>query len=270
MLEIVNSLSKSTQIEVENFLIFLGIYEDRVREKRLKRLLRKNLSFIKGKIGVEAGAGLGLMTEYILRLGVKKLYAVEENKYCYLYLKEKFKKAKNIEIINEKIQNFIPPQNVDFLFQELYGALLLDESILALERIRFKPEIILPDSGKIVGQVTSLKEINDPVINMKLFKNLKGVLVTDLFPNYKMKNPFVIAEWHFKPGRKNYMFKHNLKKSGEVLILGMEIWDKGEKVLGSYETYNWPLVFTPIDGKCFSLSFIYKRGYTDVKFDWIA
>ena len=57
MLEIVNSLSKSTQIEVENFLIFLGIYEDRVREKRLKRLLRKNLSFIKGKIGVEAGAG---------------------------------------------------------------------------------------------------------------------------------------------------------------------------------------------------------------------
>jgi hypothetical protein len=33
--------------------------------------------------------------------------------------------------------------------------LLLDESILALERIGFEPDIVLPDGGRILGQVLS-------------------------------------------------------------------------------------------------------------------
>jgi hypothetical protein len=158
---------------------------------------------------------------------------------------------------------------VDFLFQELYGSLLLDESLLCLERIRFEPTYVIPDSGCIVGEVLNLEEIGDPVIDKEMLKLFKGVLVTDLFPDFKFGETFTIWRWKFKRGRRNYEIKYTLPHRGDLLVLGMEIWHQRERIIGSRESSNWPLIFTPISGKRFRLRFEYKNGYTLVYFDWI-
>lgn len=269
MLEVLNQLPQERWRQADDFLAFIGIYEDKKREGALKKLLLKNHGFIKGKIGVEAGAGLGNITEFLLELGAKKVFAVEENEFCVKFLRRKFKGKRKVEVIHERIQDFKPPYKVDFLFQELYGSLLLDESLLCLERIKFEPTYVIPDSGCIVGEVLNLEEIGDPVIDKEILKLFKGLLITDLFPNYKFKPTFPIWRWEFKRGRRNYEIRYVLPHKRDLLILGMEIWHQGERIIGSKESSNWPLVFTPIDGREFNLRFEYQKGYTSVYFNWV-
>jgi len=271
MLEVLNKLPIRRFDGVDNFLAFIGIYEDKRRSALLRRLLFNNRKLISGKVGVEAGAGLGDITEFLLTLGVKKVFAVEQNSCCVRFLKERFKAKKKVNVIQEKIEHFIPQgkKGVDFVFQELYGPLLFDESLLALERIKFDPGTVLPNGGVIYAEAARLKDSHDPVVDADIFRQLEGALITDLFPNYKFRKPFVVCEWKFKRGRRVYSFSKKIKGNGDILVLGMGIAHNNSKVAGTADCFNWPYVFTPVKGNEFRLRFSYDRGITETTFDWI-
>ena len=57
----------------------------------------------KNKIIMEIGAGYGNLTESIVAMNPKKIYAIEKDKKLSFFLKEKFKQSKNIRIINDDI-----------------------------------------------------------------------------------------------------------------------------------------------------------------------
>jgi len=71
-----------------------------------KNIINKIVQIIninKNKTILEIGPGYGNLTEIMVSENPKKIIAVEKDKKLSLFLKEKFKKFKNIEIINEDI-----------------------------------------------------------------------------------------------------------------------------------------------------------------------
>ncbi len=272
MLEIVNRLPARSFREIDNFLSFIGIYEDRQRTAALRALITRNRAAIAGKVGVEAGAGLGVLTRALLAAGAKRVYAVEGNAQCAQFLRQRFAAEPRVEVVGEPIERFRPPGGkVDFLFHELYGALLLDESILALERIRFDPGAVFPNGGRLLAQVVPLSRFKDPTITPALLRPLRQALVTDLFANFRFTAPRVAAEWRFKRGARGYVFACRLPACPDgVLALGMQVRHAGHMVTGTQECFNWPYVFTPAAGTKFRLAFSYCRGMTEVDFGFRA
>lgn len=271
MLEVLNKLPGHRAAGIDDFLAFIGIYEDERRNAALKHLLLDNRKLISGKSGVEAGAGLGNITDFLLKLGAKKVFAVEQNSCCVKFLRERFKSERRVSIIQERIERFALPagRGADFLFQELYGPLLFDESLLALERIKFDPGIVLPNSGMIYAESARLKDSNDRVINDCIFRQLEGALITDLFPHYKFRRPFIVCKWKFKKGRRVYSFSGKVRGRGDILVLGMQIAHNGRKVAGTADCFNWPYIFAPVKGKEFRIKFTYSRGISETTFDWV-
>ena len=62
---------------------------------------------------MEIGAGYGNLTESIVRMNPKKIWAIEKDKKLSFFLIEKFQSKKNIKIINEDILNIIRNKNID-------------------------------------------------------------------------------------------------------------------------------------------------------------
>ncbi len=255
--------------KIDNFLSFIAIYEDYARDKRFKKLLFENRWLIKGKTVVEAGAGLGNIAQFILDLGARKVFAVEQNVSCAQFLKKRFKRASRVEVVCEKIEKFLPPKGrkIDCLFQELYGPLLLDESILSLERIKFEPSFVVPDGGALLGEAVMLDKLNDPTIDKRILGILEGALITDLFLGFKFKKPFVVAQWRFRRKAKAYEFNCKMDKRADILALGMEVRHGNKRVAGTQDCFNWPFVFTPLQSTEFNLSFSYEKGATQVYFN---
>ncbi len=273
MLEIVNALPQKRASDIDSFLTFIGIYEDKQRTAAFKRLIFAHRGEICGKTVVEAGAGLGIMTEALLAAGAAKVYAVEDNRFCVAALQKKFAKESRVVVVRSRIEDFKPAGNekIHVLFQELYGSLLLDESILALERIGFEPDIVLPDGGRILGQVVTLRGVGDPTLTPDLLRGLDGALVTDLFPYFKFTEPFVIGEWRFRRQKKRRSYEFSVPRGGEVLVLGMEVWHSGRRISGTQYCDNWSFIATPVSGKKARITFAYAReGMTDIFWRWIA
>ncbi len=269
-MEIINEINQKKRIYVDDFLSFIPIYEDKKRERVLKRLLLKNKEFIENKVCVEAGAGKGIFSKYMVFLGAKKVYAIEESFYLFKILKENVKYEKKIIPINKKIEDFLPDEEIDLLFQEFYGSLLFDESLLALEKIKFKPKRVIPDGGALWGMILKEKEIikKDKIYERNWKEILKNVLVTDLFPFIKFTPHFKIIEWKYGEFFKK-SFEFEIKRKGDFLVFSSEIKDRGKSILKTWEAKTWSLIFTPISGKKFLLQFKYKDAYTEVKFKWI-
>lgn len=272
MLEIVNVLPPQKASDIDSFLTYIGIYEDKQRTAAFKRLIYANRAEICGKIVVEAGAGLGIMTGALLAAGAVKVYAVEDNRFCVAALRKKFSNDRRVVVVRSRIEDFRPAVNekVHILFQELYGSLLLDESLLALERIGFEPDIVLPDSGRILGQVVTLREVGDPTLTPDMLRCLDGALVTDLFPYFKFTRPFIIGEWRFRRQKKRRSYEFAVPRSGEALVMGMEIWHGGRRISGTQYCDNWSFIATPVSGKKARLTFAYtSEGMTDILWQWL-
>ncbi|MCX7926945.1 MAG: hypothetical protein N2606_02270 [Candidatus Omnitrophica bacterium] len=269
MLEVINEIEREQLRQVEDFLAFIGIYDDYRRTKALKRLLISQKKAISGRVGVEAGAGLGEFTEFLLHLGAQKVYAVEENALCCRLLREKFKHNRRVEVVEEHIEHFHPKEKIDFLFQELYGALLLDENLLSLERIKFKPTLVIPNAGSLLFEEMGFKQLKDPTLTEERIKLLEGVLVSDLFPYFEFRHPKILAQWIFKRGKRDYTFYGKVKLKKGILALGMEIFHNNKVVVGTVGCYNWPYIFTPIVSDKFEISFKYTTQLTQVFWKWL-
>jgi len=269
-MEILNELPEKKRREIDDFLTFIGIYEDKTRERALKKLLYQNRNLIKDKICVEAGAGLGIFSIYMAELGAKKVYAVEESKIMFEFLRENVKNYRNIIPVNEKIEKFKPEEKVDFLFHEFYGSMLFDESIYSLYRLKFKPRHIVPDGGRLWCMFLNEKDIlkKDKIYTHKWRRIFKNVLILDLFPWVKFKNHKKIIDWNIKekPERE---FVVEVNRKADFLVFASEITHKGKSILKTWKAKNWALVFTPKTGNRFFIKFRYLDGYTKVNFRWI-
>jgi hypothetical protein len=264
MLEIINSLDRKRLQKLDNFFTYFGMYEDTRRSGAIKRLLRDNRTHIEGKVCVEAGAGLGDITWMILRLNPHKLFCVEENPLCCRYLKNMFKNDRRVEVVNSRIEDFRPGRRIDFMFQEFYGPMLLDESLLCLERLKFRPEVLAPNEGYLLYETADLKTLKDPLIDKQILGLLKGALITDLFIGYKFKNPKRILKWKFGENmRTDIIIKP--KTRNDILVFGMEIWHNNKRQCGTAECENWPYVFTPAKTGKLNLSFIYRDCYSEIR-----
>jgi len=267
-MEILNDLPEEEFLALDGFLAFLGVYED---EGRLEAFVR-GLSRLgmRGGVVVEAGAGLGRLSEVILEIvQPDRLFLVEENPLALSVLRRRFGSKKNVEIIPGLVENFRPPEKVDLLVQELYGPLLYDESLAALERLPFQPGRIFPDRGFLKVQVVSFEHLDEDVLDLATFRELTGALVSDLFPDFEAWEPQkTVLEWSAMQG----LVRKDMDLSGlpgEVVVFGVEVWDGKEKLCDPVVCPNWPFVFTPRKGNRFDLSFAYLGGLSRTVFRWM-
>ncbi len=65
-MKVVNKINYKKNSLISDFLAFLGIYDDKIREEKWKNLILKNRDYIKNPIVVELGAGFGIFSEFAL------------------------------------------------------------------------------------------------------------------------------------------------------------------------------------------------------------
>ena len=253
----------------DGFLSFLGMYEDHRRITNYRRGLKRFRHLIKKKVTVEAGAGFGIFTEYMLKLGANKVYAVEENELMLKILKNKFKDEPRVEIVEGLIEDFEPSEEVDFLVHDFWGSLLYDENLISLERLKFKPKVVFPDSGELRYGVFKLDAFNDKIVTTEILDILEGVLVSDLIPTRELPLKNVAYRWKFGRGLKKV--KNTLKGEGEVLVFGIRILHGSDEICRSHHCYNWPYIWTKRVGDRFNLEFFEREpGYMEAQIDFLS
>lgn len=269
-MELFNTLPEDELQDIEDFLAFIPIYESKRREISYRALLRKHHKLIQGKVCVEAGAGKGIFSKEMAELGARKVYAVERSNVLFQLAQETCRHQLNVECVEEDIEEFEPPEPVDFLLHEFYGPLVLDESILVLEDIQFKPKNIVPSGGRLWAMPIMETEIleRDPNYQAVWKTALKDALVSDLFDWKKFEPKWVVFDWAL--GEKETSFEFELPEACDFLAFCGEITHRGKKVMNMWWTNNWPVIFTPVCGKRFRMSFSYVEGFTDVFFEWVG
>jgi hypothetical protein len=267
-MELFNELNAFRERAIEDFLTFIPIYESRLRTRRLKSFLKNQKQLISGKTCVEAGAGRGIFAGEMVKLGARKVFAVEQSPSMFQILEEEFGKHMKISLVNSPIEKFLPAGNIDTLVHEFYGPLVLDETILSLQRLKFSPENILPDGGRLWAMPVTEKQIRqkDKVYDPAWKKVLSSALVSDVFPGIPFRPVWEVFSWDVFRGGKTFEFV--LPQSCDWIALCGEITHEGNSVLKLWQTGNWPVLFTPVSGKKFRLSFRYSGGFTKVYFGW--
>lgn len=268
-MELFNELSPARSRAVEDFLTFIPIYESKRRARSLNALLKRHKRLIKGKTCLEAGAGKGIFSVAMAELGAEKVYAVERSTVLYKLLQKHTSEHPTIHCVRDAIETFEPEDPIDLLYHEFYGPLVLDECILALEDLAFKPGTIMPDGGRLwcrpimEAELLEQDELYDPVWK----EMLKGALVSDAFLGVKFEPEWLVFDWQIGSGQTSFDF--TLPGPADFLAFCGEITHQGKSVLKMWYTHNWPIVFTPVYGKTFRLSFHSKpEAYTEVLFYW--
>ena len=267
-MELFNELSDEREQAIEDFLTFIGIYESKRRHRSLRALLRKNLKHIKDKVVLEAGAGKGLFSRDMAEMGARQVYSVERSPILFDLLKSNVEGVPNILPINDDIETYQPTEPIDLLFHEFYGSLILDESIMALQRLKFKPGIILPDGGRLWAMPIWEQQIGDKdkTYESSWKELLKGALISDLFESIPFKPEWEVFHWDIS--QKGTTFTYELPDNPDFLAFCGEITHGGNSVLKLWYTHNWPVIYTPVAGKKFRIRFEYEE-YSEIFFDWL-
>ena len=273
-MDILNQLSPKRFREVDDLLAFLSIYDDSRRTRSYRSLLRSNAKLIRDAVCVEGGCGLGLFAAELARLGARKVYAVEHNPLLAKLARERFQRlpknlSRRIELVELPLQEFRPPEHVNVLVHEFYGQLLYDEDLWVLDRLRFHPDVVLPDGGELrAGPVSSLL-YRDRVVTPDVIEKLDGVLVSGLFEGESADLRQTVLRWNF--GRGLAPVGHNLQPyKGDLLCLGLVVTHKGSPVCRSGECSNWSHVWTKRSGNEIALRFRRAKGGAgmDCRFGW--
>jgi SAM-dependent methyltransferase len=258
--DILNKVSPKRFYEIDSFLAFLSIYEDKEREKAYLRLLRANRGSILGAVCVEAGSGLGLMSAEMARLGAKKVYAVEVNPELYELSRARLAKFPNVEVVKADIRDFKPKERVDVLAHEFYGQLLYDEDLYALADLKFKPRLVLPDSGALMCGVASLDDWDDELIDDTVLRRLDSVIVSGLFDEEGVKPGIEVLRWSAAEGIQAGRIVDLSGKAGNLLYFGIEVRQAGKLVCRSGVCDNWSFGWTWRKADQFSFGFTEAGG----------
>lgn len=268
-MDIINNLSEVQFRQVDDLLAFISIYDDEKRTTAYLKLLHDNRDLIRNKVCVEAGCGLGIFSAEMARLGARKVYAVEQNAILVEMAKNKLSKHPNVEVIPSAIEDFLPPDKVDFLLHELYGQMLYDESLDSLASLKFSPEIVIPDGGVLYCGALEAENYLDKIITKDVIESLDGVLVSGLFAETGNEFQFPAITWHFnEPFPPNHIVDIRDRK-GDLLAFGLQIIHRGKPVCRAGDCDNWSLVWTPRTGDRFEIGFTPEVVGEEVAFRWI-
>jgi hypothetical protein len=259
-MDILNKVSPARFYEVDSFLAFLSIYEDKKRERAYLRLLRDNADAIRGAVCVEAGSGLGIMSEAMAALGAKKVYAVEVNPELYGLSRERLARYPNVEVVRADIRDFRPREKVGVLVHEFFGQLLYDEDLFALADLKFKPALVLPDSGVLRCGVASVDDWDDDVIDESVIKRFDSVIVSGLFDEEGVKPTVDVLSWSAKKGIDGERTIDLSGKKGNLLYFGIEVRLDGKTICRSGICDNWSFGWTWRKADRFSFSFSAPGG----------
>lgn len=265
-MEILNEISNYE--DVDAFLAFIGMYEDRVRMAAYRRFLERFP--LKDAVCVEAGAGFGVFSAWMLRLGARRIYAVEENPLMVDLLRERFAGEDRVVVVEGLIEDFSPPEPVDLLVHDFFGPLLYDESLYALERLRFRPGVLFPNGGELRWALLPAEEQADEVVTLAVLRRLRGVLVSDLYPEPVREPDRRMLRWKYPEGLSGPSEVSLEGMEGDLLVFGVRLLHEGEEVCRAGRCENWPFVWTPRAGNRFRLHFHPTRAHTEVHFEWVA
>lgn len=272
-MELFNELPEEREQAVEDFLTFIPIYESKRRFRSLHALLKRNRKWIRGKTCLEAGAGRGLFSKAMADLGAKKVLAVERSATLFEVLQHHLAEVPQAELHAGDIIDFVPKEDVDLLFHEFYGPLVLDETLLVLNELKFAPGMVLPDGGRLwampisEAQVLEADEHYDPS-----WKNaLSGALVSELFDGIPFKGKWKVFDWQVGDGEKGQIsYTFELPEEADFIAFCGEITHQGKHVLDMWWTHNWPVIYTPVAGRSFRIEFDFDGRFTEVYFEWLA
>jgi SAM-dependent methyltransferase len=259
-MDILNKVSPARFYEVDSFLAFLSIYEDKKRERAYLRLLRDNADAIRGAVCVEAGSGLGIMSEAMAKLGAKKVYAVEVNPELFELSRQRLARYPNVEVVRADIRDFKPREKVGVLVHEFYGQLLYDEDLFALADLKFKPALVLPDSGALLCGVASVDDWDDDVIDEAVIKRFDSVIVSGLFDEEGVRPGIKVLEWSAKKGLDGERTVDLSTLRGNLLYFGIEVRHGGKMICRSGICDNWSFGWTWRKADRFTFSFSAPGG----------
>jgi len=273
-MDILNLLPRKRFRELDDLLAFVSIYDDARRTKAIQKLLRSHRAFIRGAVCVEAGAGLGLFSAELARLGARKVYAVEQNPALARLCKMTFDKlpttlAHKIELVISPIQNFRSPEHVNVLVQELYGQLLYDEDLWALNSLKFTPDVVLPDGGELRAGILSSARYVDKVVTRSVLHELGGTLVAGLFQERLTELKIPVLRWSFQRGLVEIPHSFANRK-GDLACFGVVVTHSGRIVCEAGRCSNWSYVWTARKGNRVSIQFRRNGPTMDCHFKWLS
>ncbi len=268
-MELFNELKGKHEQDVKDFLTFIPIYQSKRRTRTLSALLKRYRKHITGKVVMEAGAGRGIFSRQMAEMGAKEVIAVEQSAVLYEILGGTVENHPTVQCHNEDIRDFEPTEPVSLLFHEFYGSLVLDETILALRELKFKPDLILPDGGRLWAMPISEAEIlaKDKQYEPLWADGLEGTLISSLIRGIPFVPKWLVFDWNIYSDQTTFEFE--VPEDCDFLAFCGEITHEGKNVLNMWWTHNWPIIYTPVVGKRFKLRFWYAGGYTRIYFDWI-
>jgi hypothetical protein len=270
--ELFNALPERRSQEIEDFLSFIPIYESKRRFRSLNALLKRYKKHIRDKVVLEAGAGRGLFTRSMAEMGAREVIAVERSQALFTVLKGHLAGLDNVQLIAEDIGDFVPEEQIDLLFHEFYGPLVLDETILVLNELKFEPGMILPDGGRLwampirESQILEVDETYEPSWREALYE----AMVSDLFDGIPFRPEWEVFHWKVGEGGDNPVYEFELPEEAEFIAFCGEITHREQHVLDMWWTYNWPVIYTPVHGKRFRMEFDFDGRFTEVYFEWIG
>jgi len=268
-MDIVNRLTDKRYLEVDELLALISTYEDKNRERAYKKLFRDNKNLIRGKVCVEAGCGMGLLTEYLIRHGAAKVYATEANPNLFQIAKKRLAQYPNIEVFNCDITDFTPSTKVDLLVHDFFGQLIFDADINKLNNLKFTPSFIMPDGCALKYGIMDVEDFDDPVVDELVMKQMKGVLVSGLFSEFGVPLKDEVLKFEFGKPSSDRITKDISNLKGNLLYLGIEISHNHKIVCQAGYCEKWSYIWTHRSGNVFKLSFDNSAEIPEPVFEWV-
>jgi SAM-dependent methyltransferase len=266
-MDILNVLPEPTFAALDDLLTFISIYDDRRRTRAYLRLLRSHRRHITGAVCVDAGCGMGYFAEEMVRLGARRVYAVEANPHLFALASERLAAYPEVVCVRQEIQHFEPDEPVDVLVHEFFGPLLYDEDVHVLEALRFRPRLVLPDRAVLMGGLTWVEQVADETVTPAVVRRLEGALVSGLFDEGDLALQFPVVHWTFGQAEREVICDLS-GREGDLLYLGLQIYHGDRLICQAGRCANWPYVWTPRAGDRFRLQFVPNLRGAAVYFSW--
>jgi hypothetical protein len=273
-MDILNKLPRRRYEEVDELLAFISIYDDHRRMRALKSLLRADSHRIRGAVCVEGGCGLGSLSIEMAKLGARKVYAVEQNPLLAKLVRERVSGlpkniSRRIEVVELPLERFHPASHVNVLVHEFYGQLLYDEDLWVLGRLKFSPDVVIPNGGELLAGIGSSRAYRDRVVTESVLQQLDGVLVSGLYEEGVSERTQPVLRWSF--GRGLFPVKHNFAdRKGDLACFGVAITHNGKRICEAGVCPNWSYVWTLRKGNRVSFRFRPAARGAECSFCWIT
>lgn len=266
-MDILNVLPEAAFAALDDLLTFISIYDDRRRTRAYLRLLHAYRARIAGAVCVDAGCGMGYFAEEMVRLGARRVYAVEANAHLYALAAERLARYPEVICVQAEVQHFIPEEPVDVLVHDFFGPLLYDEDLHVLEALRFRPRLVLPNRAVLMGGLTWIESVADATVTPAVVRQLKGALVAGLLDEGGLQLQFPVARWAFGEVEREVVC--DLRgREGDLLYLGLQIFHGDRLICQAGHCPNWPYVWTPRVGDRFRLQFVPEERGAAAYFSW--